>query len=579
MENNKSIGRTLFLLILFIIMFTICIGSFSWISFQNQNNKTTSNLNTISNFVTLTDDARVIQVNFKKQVQYWKDTLIRGNDPASFDKSYNEFLKQDEAVQTGLAKLKENMAKQNMDTSLVDKMIASHKELHNKYTQAIQSYDKNNIQSYKIVDGLVKGIDRTPTDDMDLLVKQIQQEEDSKVANSILQSKEDNSRFQKSLIAIISISICLSIFFATLILLIYKRIIKFIVQLKSLMECAENGDFTVKGEIDKSDELGQLIELFNRFIAKIRILLSDTKEINTTVSSSSMEMMKSSKEISRASVQISEAMNILAKATAEQSVLAEQGNNMVTNVVEGVSRITQNNILIEELAIKTMKTVDDSVLSIKYQSDKMIDTKNASQDVSNTILNLSEKSKMISQVIEVINGISEQTNLLALNASIEASRAGEAGKGFAVVAEEVRKLAELSTQSAQEISNLIKEIQSSIEMTVSKMKIAECSINEQVSSLISTENKFKSVKNAVSEVTMQVKEIAKEAISINENAKSAEKSIYSIVNIIGKNASETEEVSASTEEQTAHIQEITSSIDQISELLNKLQQSIEKFTI
>ena len=133
----------------------------------------------------------------------------------------------------------------------------------------------------------------------------------------------------------------------------------------------------------------------------------------------------------------------------------------------------------------------------------MVDTKNASQDVSNTILNLSEKSKMISQVIEVINGISQQTNLLALNASIEASRAGEAGKGFAVVADEVRKLAELSSQSAQEISDLIKEIQSNIEMTASKMKKAEYSINEQVSSLVSTENKFKNIKNAVLEVTIQ----------------------------------------------------------------------------
>ena len=179
MKSDKSIGRTLFLLIFFIIIFTIGIGSFSWISFQNQNNKISGNLNTINNFIILTDDARIVQVDFKKQVQYWKDTLLRGNDPASFNQSYNEFLNQDKAVDAGLAKLKENIAKQNMDTSLVDKIITFHKDLHDKYTQAIQNYDKNNIQSFRIVDGLVKGIDRAPTNDMDSLVKQIQQKENS----------------------------------------------------------------------------------------------------------------------------------------------------------------------------------------------------------------------------------------------------------------------------------------------------------------------------------------------------------------------------------------------------------------
>lgn len=579
MKSNRNIGKTLFLLIFFVIIFTIVIGSFSWISFQNQSNKVSSKLSTISNFITLTDDTRIVQVNFKKQVQYWKDTLLRGNDPASFDKSYNEFLKQDEDVQNGLAKLKENMTKQNMDTSLVDKIINSHKELHNKYTQAIQNYDKNNIQSFKIVDGLVKGIDRSTTDDIDLLVKQIQQKANSEMANGITQSKEDNNRFQKYLITIILIGICLSMFFAILIFLTYKGIIKFIIQLQLLMECAENGDFTVKGEIHKRDELGELTERFNRFIEKIRMLISNTKELSTNVYSSSEEMTKSSEEINRASEQIAGAMNNLAKGATEQSILAQQGNIMVSNVVEGVSCITKSNILIEELTVKAMDTVDDSVLNIKYQSDKMVDTKNASQDVSNTILNLSEKSKMISQVIEVINSISQQTNLLALNASIEASRAGEAGKGFAVVAEEVRNLAELSTESSKEISTLIKEIQSSIEMTVSKMKTAEFSISEQVSSFMSTENKFKNIKNAVLEVIMQVKEVTKEAISINESAKSAEKSINSIVNILRDNASETEEVSDATEEQTAYIQEITSSINEISELSSKLQQSIDKFTI
>lgn len=579
MKSNRNIGRTLFLLVCFVIIFTIGIGTFSWISFRNENNKVNSKMYSINNYVTLTDNARIVQVDFKKQVQYWKDTLLRGNDAASFDKSYSEFLKQDEAVQTGLVKLKEAMSKQNMDTDLVDKIINSHKDLHNKYTQAIQSYDKSNVQSFKIVDGLVKGIDRDTTDNMDILVKQIEQKENSEVTNSTNELKEDNSNFQKYLITIISISICISIFFAALIFLTYNRIIKFIEQLQSLMERAENGDFTVKGQILKKDELGEVTEKFNGFIEKIKMLISNTKELSTNVYSSSGEMIKSSEEVNKASEQIADAMNNLSKSSTEQSILAEHGNTMVSNVVHGVSSITKNNIAIEELVVRAMETVDDSVKSIKHQSDTMVDTKNASRDVSNTILVLSEKSKMISQVIDVINDISEQTNLLALNASIEASRAGEAGKGFAVVAEEVRKLAEMSTQSAKEINDLIKEVQGNIETTVDKMNTAESSIDEQVSSLTLTENKFKDVKDSVLEVTMKVKEVTKEAIAINNSAKSVEESINSIVNILRDNALQTEEVSASTEEQTSHIHEISSSINEISQLSSKLQQSIEKFTI
>ena len=121
------------------------------------------------------DLARSAQVNFKKQVQAWKDLLLRGRDSASFAKYRDEFVKQESLTQANLASLKSLLAASGIDTAMVDDSIRTHAELGAKYRDALKSYDGSKADAAEVVDRLVKGIDRPATDAIDKIVDAVQQ--------------------------------------------------------------------------------------------------------------------------------------------------------------------------------------------------------------------------------------------------------------------------------------------------------------------------------------------------------------------------------------------------------------------
>ncbi|MBE6069597.1 MAG: methyl-accepting chemotaxis protein [Clostridium lundense] len=579
MKGGKGISVRLYGLIGFVMIFILIITSFSWITFKDFNEKHKSRLQITAEYINMVDETRQAQVDFKKQVQEWKNTLLRGYDPGSFKKYYSQFSKENDNVQSQLLKLKEDMEKQGMDTSSVDTLLSIHKELYDKYSKAIKSYDPNNMESYRIVDKLVKGIDRQPTDDMDLLVKQIQDKAKLEMEEMIKQSDIDANNFNRNLIYILILGIILIVFFTVLIISTYKGITKFIEQFKILMEQAEQGDLTIKGEVYKKDELGEVTERFNRFIDKIRDLINEAKDTSITVSASSKDITKASDQISTSAEEVAGTIVSIAENASKQAELAEQSNRAVHGVVEGLNIITENTVYINELANKAMETVISGTASLKEQGERMTNTKKASQNVTDVVSDLSTKSNEIGKVVEFINQITGQINLLSLNASIEAARAGEAGRGFTVVANEVKKLAELSKESTQKISILIEEVQDDIEKAVDEVTNVKVSIEEQETSLEITDNSFNLIQHSVFEMANKIKEVANETKEINENAVSVEKSMKNMVIIINQNTSGTEEVASVTEEQTASIEEVASSMNHLAEMSNTLCESLSKFKV
>ncbi|WP_097027988.1 methyl-accepting chemotaxis protein [Clostridium peptidivorans] len=579
MKNNNGIKFKLYMMVTFAIVFTIGIGIFSWTSFNNSNKKSHSRLNSTIDYIDLVNSSRKIQVDFKEQVQEWKNTLLRGNDPASFKKYYNAFLNKHKTIQEDLLILKKNMSSAGLDTSLIDNLLSSHKELYDKYTIAINKYDSNNKESFKIVDALVKGIDRAPTEDMNSLVNQIEDAAKLKAENMISEADKEAYNFKKILLGILIFSICIIIFLTILILSTYKGIKNFITELQRVINKAEQGDLTAECKVHSKDELGVLTKQFNKFLNEIRLLISKAKETSAVVLSSSNEILKSSEETSKASEEISSTVTSISRGALEQSKLAHEGNNLVKDVAINLHNITDNTLNISALASKSMEIVNNGTTILEYQRDKMFHSQRASQNVSEVISELSIKSSEIGQIIGFINGITGQTNLLALNASIEAARAGEAGRGFSVVANEVKKLAELSKESTQKINNLIIEVQSDIEKAVIEMNNTKISIDEQSSSLQSTENAFNDIKLSVSEVVNKINEVSHETQIVNNNILSVENSINNIENLVNQSASFTEEAASITEEQTASMLEISSSINELTELSKDLKNTLEKFIV
>ncbi len=144
--------------------------------------------------VQATDLARSAQVNFKIQVQEWKNTLLRGNDAAQFDKYWGKFQEREQVVQSDLSELKDLLGKHGIPVKSVTAAEEAHRGLGKSYREAIKSYDPNDPIAHRVVDKLVKGIDRAPTTQIDEIVAMVQKFESEAAAGRAEQFEADASR-------------------------------------------------------------------------------------------------------------------------------------------------------------------------------------------------------------------------------------------------------------------------------------------------------------------------------------------------------------------------------------------------
>ena len=190
---------------------------------------------------------------------------------------------------------------------------------------------------------------------------------------------------------------------------------------------------------------------------------------------------------------------------------------------------------------------------------------------------MNESTKQINAISETIAEITAQTNLLALNASIESARAGEAGKGFAVVADEIRKLAEQSKASTEEIKTIIGNIQRKSYTAVNAIKSTESVVNEQEVAVSETHKIFSEILKSIEIMITKVDEIKISIVDIEEKKQSTVSEIKNISFISEQTAAASEEVTASAEEITATMEELTRHSSELQILAEQLGTEINKF--
>lgn len=340
------------------------------------------------------------------------------------------------------------------------------------------------------------------------------------------------------------------------------------------------GDLTqVVPEVKSRDEVRDLSEAFTLMIENLRTLIKSVNNASQELVNSGQELAVSSEDVTKVSEQVALAVSELAKGASEQAISAEKGAFKINEIVEGLSSITKDMSQANKMVEEAQDAVKFGKESVEFQETKVNENVKVSRHVAESILLLSDKSKEIGKILDVIRSISNQTNLLALNAAIEAARAGEAGKGFSVVAEEIRKLAEQSGGSVKQIETMIEEVQSSVDTAVIQMNKSEAVVNEQNSALNQTIKAFGDIAEVFESITQKIRFVSKASEVLDKNASDAGDAITDIASVAEESAANSQELAASAEEQTSTIHQVAKSADYLSMLSHQLQEGVNQFIL
>ncbi|OYT83829.1 MAG: chemotaxis protein [Pseudomonas sp. PGPPP4] len=211
------------------------------------------------------------------------------------------------------------------------------------------------------------------------------------------------------------------------------------------------------------DELGQLLAAFGQMQDKLRGMIQGIKQGTDQLVAASHSISANSQQLSAAAQEQSSAASSMAATVEELTV--------------SINHVSDNAGEAHDLSSQSGQLAQDGGQTIQASVDSMRSIAGTVQSSATRIGELGEHSERVSSIVSVIKGIADQTNLLALNAAIEAARAGEQGRGFAVVADEVRQLAQRTTNSTQEIAAMIEKIQAATQAAMSDMEVGVRQVN------------------------------------------------------------------------------------------------------
>ncbi len=345
------------------------------------------------------------------------------------------------------------------------------------------------------------------------------------------------------------------------------------------MDTFKSGDFSNFIEPKKYGILGGIASVVNVVISEIRTLIESFFNLSISITQASRSVVSTTQNATGAITEISKTIDEIAKGASSQAEEAQHGVQVVDKLSEQINFVYEsyNGITAETNKISELNSV--GLKAVTTLRDKSKETYETSEKIFSVVQNLTNATKNIGLFVESIENIAEQTNLLALNAAIEAARAGEAGKGFAVVADEVRKLADESRKSTEEINNMMQSIAEESALAISSMEIMKKVSQDQNLAVDKTNSSFNDIANAIDFIVEKISDVNTAVIKMQNDKGDVISAIENISSVSQQTAASSEEVAATTENQLKILDEMKSSAQSLDQLVNQLNLNLKNYKL
>ena len=394
-----------------------------------------------------------------------------------------------------------------------------------------------------------------------------------------ISSKETSATTNKMISNTVIFSIIAFVIGIGIALAVTASMTKEIKKVSGHMKDVAGGDLTDRIDVKKKNEFGDLENNFNNMVENMAVLIKGVEEKSGVIVDASAKIAGVSKSTTETVGQVSEAIQSVAVGASGQADSTQTATQEVENLADRLKETKAYVTDISDMSVETQKlsnkglTIVDELIT---KGQRSIDNSKISKEVVSEMVSSIEKINFIS---DAITEITEQTNLLALNASIEAARAGESGKGFAVVADEIRKLAEQSQQSTDEIKQIVNEITIKSQQVEQTMDESVGIIEEQNVSIKDAKELFNTISDSVNGLKEGLDNITQLNEAMDTNRNNVVSKMEDVAAVATETAAASEEVTASAVdvEQTMHdLNEFTVELDNIAEAL---KEAIDKFKL